>query len=983
MPKRTARLLAALLAACLLTTAFPPRGLAASGTDLRDYVNSASNGVADLEGQTVLLNDTGGAGSADAPYVIDKPVTIQNGTITVRAGGFVLGADVTFSNVELQFSTSVGNYIVANGHTLTLNNVRCVNRNGDNSCNIYGGAMTGQYNSFTVPAPGASSKIIISGNTCLQGSAGNTGNIYAGNLFRTTDGTNPTQTFSGTVDISVKDKITTTNALGTIYACGAQQTSANAAADSSYAVSGGVTVSGIIPNVNGSGSTTAAVYRGDGNLDTRTFTDLSTLTVESGKLVLTQNSQFRNNGTLSLSPNAKLDLKEVDGLNLNVHNFNGGGLLCLKADQSLNISGQVTGTTKLAIGDTNYDNTQSTSLPSVGHTYITAPNSSDGNFELLPYGNSGLTLVKDDNGSWKASAGGSAGDENLVARFQFLNKNVSAAPGAEAEFEMLSENANGDVIYLDDSLLTVEVNNKVLQARPDPDGIYKYIFADTLYEFTAYVAANTFCITTSEPGSHTIKITLPKAETADGTALSDTATLTVSGGGTPPQPGHVHSWSGNWFSDSVYHWHDCTAGGCDIKENSKKDGYGAHTPGAWIIDQAATPLQDGSRHKECNLCGLVTARETIPATGGSSSGGGGGGSSGGGSSTTPPQTNPDGSTTTTSTDKATGTVTSITKYPDGSQTTVATETDGTVTTTERAANGSTVKTIQKPDGSSQTTVNQANNVTAQVNVDPLGRADAQVSLPPQMTQTAQSGGETVVLPIPALPNTALLTVQTGSSQAVKLEVPLSNPTPGVVAILTHPDGSQEIVRTSSVTEGGLVLPVSDGSVLAIQDNSKSFSDIGGHWARGPIQFVSARELFLGTSPSTFAPEEAMTRGMLTTVLARLDSAELHEDEVWYAPGVDWAVTQGISDGSNPTGFITREQLVTMLHRYAGSPETSDMDLAFSDTAEISPYALDAMRWAVENGILSGYEDNLLAPGKNATRAQTAAIFMRYVDLLNQ
>ena len=125
MPKKTARLLAALLASCLLTTAFPPRGLAASGTDLRDYVNSASNGVADLGGQTVLLNDTGGAGSADVPYVIDKPVTIQNGTITVRAGGFVLGADVTFSNVELQFSTNVGNYIVANGHTLTLNSVRC------------------------------------------------------------------------------------------------------------------------------------------------------------------------------------------------------------------------------------------------------------------------------------------------------------------------------------------------------------------------------------------------------------------------------------------------------------------------------------------------------------------------------------------------------------------------------------------------------------------------------------------------------------------------------------------------------------------------------------------------------------------------------------------------------------------------------------------------------------------------------------------
>ena len=147
--KKPLRLIAALLAVCVLSATVPPVGLAA-GTydDLRDYVTNAPDGIADLGGATVLLNDTGGEGSSDAPYLIDKPVTIQNGTVTVWAGGIVLGADVTFSNVDFQFASTASNFIAANGHTLTLNNVQC--GGGTNSCDLFGGTMTGIYSSFTI-----------------------------------------------------------------------------------------------------------------------------------------------------------------------------------------------------------------------------------------------------------------------------------------------------------------------------------------------------------------------------------------------------------------------------------------------------------------------------------------------------------------------------------------------------------------------------------------------------------------------------------------------------------------------------------------------------------------------------------------------------------------------------------------------------------------------------------------------------------------
>ena len=122
---------------------------------------------------------------------------------------------------------------------------------------------------------------------------------------------------------------------------------------------------------------------------------------------------------------------------------------------------------------------------------------------------------------------------------------------------------------------------------------------------------------------------------------------------------------------------------------------------------------------------------------------------------------------------------------------------------------------------------------------------------------------------------------------------------------------------------------------------------------------------------------------LDAVSARLDGVDTGGSALWYEKGMAWAVAQGVSDGRNPDGQITREQMVTMLYRCAGSPAVPDGALSFRDAGAVSGYAREAVRWAVENGIISGYGDGTFAPGGQTTRAQAATMLMQYVTFLNQ
>ena len=169
----------------------------------------------------------------------------------------------------------------------------------------------------------------------------------------------------------------------------------------------------------------------------------------------------------------------------------------------------------------------------------------------------------------------------------------------------------------------------------------------------------------------------------------------------------------------------------------------------------------------------------------------------------------------------------------------------------------------------------------------------------------------------------------------------------------------------------------------IEDTKPSkngFDDVASSaWYADAVQYVTDKGLMNGTGDNQFSPNASTTRGMLMTVLARYAGADTTGGATWYEKGMNWAKANGVSDGTNPNANITREQLVTMLYRYAGSPAANGSLNSFSDAASVSSYAVNAMQWAVANGIVNG-SSGKLNPQNNATRAQVAAILMRFCEM---
>ena len=165
----------------------------------------------------------------------------------------------------------------------------------------------------------------------------------------------------------------------------------------------------------------------------------------------------------------------------------------------------------------------------------------------------------------------------------------------------------------------------------------------------------------------------------------------------------------------------------------------------------------------------------------------------------------------------------------------------------------------------------------------------------------------------------------------------------------------------------------------IVGSDSAFTDVSNHWAKDAIEYVTDKGLMNGTDNNQFSPNASTTRGMLMTVLARYAGEDTTGGATWYEKGMEWAKAKGVSDGTSPNANITREQLVTMMYRYAGSPKADGKLDSFSDVASVSTYAADAMQWAVANGIVNG-SNGKLNPQNNATRAQVAAILMRFCEM---
>ena len=158
-----------------------------------------------------------------------------------------------------------------------------------------------------------------------------------------------------------------------------------------------------------------------------------------------------------------------------------------------------------------------------------------------------------------------------------------------------------------------------------------------------------------------------------------------------------------------------------------------------------------------------------------------------------------------------------------------------------------------------------------------------------------------------------------------------------------------------------------------------FADVSaGAWYFDAVSYVYANGLMEGVSDTAFEPGGGMTRAMVWAILARIDGVTVTGSN-WAETARSWAVAKGVSDGENASAPVTREQLVTMLYRYAGEPVVSGSLTGWADAASVSGWAGSVMTWAVNRGIITGATESTLAPADGATRAQCAAILMRYVE----
>ncbi len=284
---------------------------------------------------------------------------------------------------------------------------------------------------------------------------------------------------------------------------------------------------------------------------------------------------------------------------------------------------------------------------------------------------------------------------------------------------------------------------------------------------------------------------------------------------------------------------------------------------------------------------------------------------------------------------------------DGSVTKIETKSDGTVIETTTWRDGSTLTAETSPNGRVETVEKRADGTTVETVESASGGITASVSVPEERRQHP-----------------------CGHSRE---QADRQHGRRGDRRSRRHGGDRQGLV----VTETGVALRAEGNVQLKIIDNAKRFNDMANHWAKDAVEFASSRELFNGVGNDAFGPDLSMTRGMVSTVLARLAGADTAGGETCMK-GTVWAVENGISDGTNPEQQVTREQLAAMLYRYAGSPAVSG-ELGFDDADSISAWARDAVRWCVDNGILNGVGGNRMTPQDLARRGQVAAMLMRFLQ----
>lgn len=302
----------------------------------------------------------------------------------------------------------------------------------------------------------------------------------------------------------------------------------------------------------------------------------------------------------------------------------------------------------------------------------------------------------------------------------------------------------------------------------------------------------------------------------------------------------------------------------------------------------------------------------------------------------------------------------------------------TITRTNKAENeipsDTTLPSTPASEAKTTATTNEDGSVAATITASDA--ADGKVCLPIEVKSSEKAeNAPKISISVPA------------SAGKVKVEIPVEDISASDVVVLVHADGTEEILPKTALTESGVAIETEESVTVKVVSNEQEFKDVAeNYWGNNAIEFVAARGLFRGVDDEKFMPEGIMNRAMLATVLYRMESepesktqnlfGDVAEGE-WYSEAVVWGNANGIIEGYGSSfgvnDPVTREQLAVMLWRLAGKPDAETVESGASSWAE------EAMSWAVSAGLIRG-GDNGYNPKGSATRAEIAAILMRYINL---
>lgn len=404
---------------------------------------------------------------------------------------------------------------------------------------------------------------------------------------------------------------------------------------------------------------------------------------------------------------------------------------------------------------------------------------------------------------------------------------------------------------------------------------------------------------------------------------------------------HVHKWDTEWSSDPLHHWYECLADDCPALISGMKE-YGYHT--------------DSDGDGDCDDCGAkIGYTVTFDANGG--------------------------------------------KVEPGS---ARTDTYGQL------------DNLPTPAGGSGSFIGWFLKDGTQVNEETVYSSDTTV-----YARWKSSGGGTVTYPV-TVEETEHGMVAVSTENAARDDTVTVTVTPDEgyeLSSLTVTDGKGAEIKTEDKGDGKYIftMPAGKVTVRAVFAEVKpdyaacgggedcplrAFTDLDVNaWYHDGVHFCLDNGMMEGYGDGIFGPDRELSRGMLVQILYNCEGRPAVSGEnvfrdvnadAWYADAVVWAAENGIVDGYGngnygPDDSITREQLATILYRYAQYKDYDvsvgeDTDIfSYTDAQEISEYAVPAMRWACGSGVIRGVTESLLAPGNQATRAQTAAMLQRFCE----